>query len=303
MTRYAQWMSHNAERVAKDDRLSADEKMIFVNAWNEWAEGTHLEPDQKHGFGYLKATRDVVATYASDCAQFFNPAVPKDTEAKYALILHVHYADVWDEMKTRIEAMTTAPIDIYVTVNSIECAKLVHGDFPNATIEIMDNRGRDIRPFIHMLQKIKDQGYTAIGKVHGKKSVYRPDGAKLRHEMLDTLLHDDCPKRFEEDETMGILVPQEHLLDHSTDKYMVNNMVFTNLISKEIGITFKPTTFPAGSMFWCRPEALAPLLKLDLNSFDVERGLVDGTRPHAIERLFCTLCEDRGFTVGTIAAL
>jgi glycosyltransferase involved in cell wall biosynthesis/GT2 family glycosyltransferase len=59
--RYRSWLS---EIVHQEERHNPDkDTLLFINAWNEWAEGTTLEPDQRYGTAYLKATRSVVAPF------------------------------------------------------------------------------------------------------------------------------------------------------------------------------------------------------------------------------------------------
>jgi hypothetical protein len=62
---------HGASPAAYEEWLRAlvtaarlghpDHRLVFVNAWNEWAEGAHLEPDARFGTGYLEATRRALA--------------------------------------------------------------------------------------------------------------------------------------------------------------------------------------------------------------------------------------------------
>lgn len=52
--RYRAWLAEALRSAAEDARLP--EPIVFINAWNEWAEGCHLEPDDEYGEAWLAAT-------------------------------------------------------------------------------------------------------------------------------------------------------------------------------------------------------------------------------------------------------
>jgi lipopolysaccharide biosynthesis protein len=59
---YERWLREVVDRLKPDPelehkRIISPGSIVFINAWNEWAEGNHLEPCQKWGRGFLEATK------------------------------------------------------------------------------------------------------------------------------------------------------------------------------------------------------------------------------------------------------
>jgi hypothetical protein len=56
---YGAWLREVIRRscVGSSQRPGEDAPLVFINAWNEWGEGCHLEPCQRWGSAYLEETR------------------------------------------------------------------------------------------------------------------------------------------------------------------------------------------------------------------------------------------------------
>ncbi len=59
---YGAWLEAVVSRTRRE--FTGDERLVFINAWNEWGEGCHLEPDSVHGYAWLEATAAAVGLQA-----------------------------------------------------------------------------------------------------------------------------------------------------------------------------------------------------------------------------------------------
>lgn len=310
---YAKWLRKacdiTLDNVTND---SAQPPLVFVNAWNEWAEGAHLEPDRKFGYGYLHATANLVRDFIMpdrrlvELTEQSQKAFRK--RSRSAIVLHLHYDDLFEEMRDSLSNAGDADLLISVRRDApaIVAGRILDA-FPNARLSYFRNRGRDIQPFLQLLPFLLSEGYELACKVHGKKSPHRRDGNALRSSALESLLGSrervqQIIRRFDEDRKLGLLAPAGSLLDlGELDRNILNRNWLDRLLpglGMQAQVGRYDTVFPSGSMFWFRPKALRSLTDLGLgpDEFEDEVGQIDGTLAHAVERLTAAAALGSGYS-------
>ena len=60
---FKEWLTDISRITMKNHDI--DDRFVFINAWNEWAEGTYLEPDRQYGHAALEAVRQVLLSQTS----------------------------------------------------------------------------------------------------------------------------------------------------------------------------------------------------------------------------------------------
>lgn len=292
--KYQEWLESHIDYTRKNHPPA--EQFIFINAWNEWAEGAYLEPDRHYGHAYLNASGRALCVGAQ--------------QQRLAVVLHIFHTELLDEF---IGYFRNIPFqfDLYVSTDEVflqEVESRLHryvGD-RNVKVCAFPNKGRDMGPFVVGFREIYAR-YDLVCFVHSKKStVYGDKLGPWRGYLLDNLLGSadiiqDIIRSFTDDATLGFVCPDTFppvlpMIDWGSN---VQNVI---RLAEQMGITVDFTQkpdYPAGSMFWFRPDALQPLfdLKIGFDDFDPRSELkTDGTLAHAFERLFFRVVEKKGYS-------
>jgi hypothetical protein len=238
---------------------------------------------------------------------------------RIAVSLHLYYVDLWDEFETLLFGWRV-PFQLFVTLNEPDknLEARVLASFPGSSIRIVENRGRDVRPFLILLEEGAFEPYDLVCKVHGKRSLgggrFPIFGDVMRRialldliangPQIEAMLH-----RFAADHRLGLVGPQSLLSrscpERPRDAIGPVNRAAVEAIAARLGAPICDETFDFfdGTMFWVRPRALRRLRDLGLSrEFKAEAGHLDGALEHAIERIFNHAVRVEGYKTAVTSA-
>ncbi|MCA2375567.1 hypothetical protein ATU3C_02400 [Agrobacterium genomosp. 3 str. RTP8] len=227
--------------------------------------------------------------------------------------VHLHYMETWPEIKsTLLQNGVDMDVVISVTAQNSNFQDNVLTTFPNARIILMENRGRDVGPFMELLKQGIFKNYDAVCKIHGKLSRKNGketiSGHRIRRYTFACLLANGAGrhvlKSFSENPELGLLGPRNLSLPLNgkpVSQYIKNELGHMREVFKRADVAFEPgdTQFFVGTMFWFRPAAFKLLERanISLKDFQPENGAKKGTLQHGLERAFSSIVKQAGYKV------
>lgn len=254
------------------------------------------------------ATLTLGGAFASDAGQWLRRKLAHQTSdvkcvGPTAIVVHAYYPELLPEILTKRTFLPgVVPVHVTVPHEKLELVEAAVAGHDHIHLHPMPNRGRDVAPFLALLQAGVLDYYDVVLKVHTKRSPHLLDG-NIRRKLLFALLFGERNANLRilnsfADKNVG-LVGWGGCYHRSPAYWMDNKARVLDLAERMGARHFAQLGFFEGTMFWVRPAALEPLkrLRLTVEDFEAEQGQTDGTLHHAVERCFTISAWSVGYDV------
>lgn len=212
--------------------------------------------------------------------------------------VHIYYPHLYKDIKECLLNITTHKIDLFVTMveEHSEVISDIKATFPNAKIEILENKGFDIAPFIHVINKVNLDDYDLVVKLHSKRDINsRPflvNGFDVGGDKWRNYLLNFCKTEENWTKSLNLLnrdditmVSDYHVILKQDDNV---DTKYLDELEKKLKISYsKEREFVAGTMFVAKANIFKPLQnKLKSEEFSSSVRNTGDDLPYACERIF-----------------
>ena len=287
------------------NNFKKENRFIFIDSFNNFFEQKFLK---KNGYASLNSLSKALFNL-TDSKNYDLSNLQKT--CLIAIQAHVYFIDLLDDI---INSINNIPVkyDLYITTTSEENKKIIEEKVKlytkanNFEILVMDNKGRDVLPFLNQIKKVYKK-YKYLCHIHSKKTNQNPNlGNNWRKYLYKNILGNEeiiseILFNFESNDNLGIIYPDNfypitnYTIGINNDNirltnYLLNKIFPLHKIGKETGY------FPAGNMFWARIDAIHQIFEIDIeDDVPIERKQIDSTIIHAVERIWVYLAKLNGY--------
>lgn len=229
---------------------------------------------------------------------------------------HIYYKDMWPELKQCISNIAPYPFDLYVTMveEHKDIISDINKNFPQAKIEIVENRGYDIGPFIHVINQVNLIDYSYVVKIHTKSDKPNPtyllgfnaSDDRWRKELLKfTENWTETISFMESNHNVGMASGANVIITRDEDLENEVKMKADNWVKKlDFAVdNNKEYSFVAGTMFILKADLLSKLQhKVELKDFEYSSESKKSLA-HIMERIFGMIVCYSGYKICDVQGL
>lgn len=290
-------------------RYDKNNRFIFINAWNEWGEGTYLEPDKKYGYASInslsKALFNKTYTEISINSSIFN----KLSIIAVQVNLYNDYS-----INEIINKINNIPFyfDLFISTNSLTNKNKVneqtkkHSKAKKIEIVVLQDKERNYIPFlIQMRNDIKN--YKYICYIHTKNSLFLDIEEEWNNYLINNLLGNEnivseILTDFEENIKLGIVFPENYykIIFQFKDKlsqchYFLQKRIIKQYFGKLSKLNIgKKLEFPIGNMFWAKTNSIFQIFEKEFQ-YKIEKEIKIRKNICGIEIIWMFFVKINGF--------
>lgn len=290
--RFTEW-ARNAIRDTCSRFRQPDERLVFVNAWNEWAEGAHLEPDLRYGHAWLESVRVALESSA------LPTPLPVDAACPVAIVLEGDGVENLERVLEWVRTVDCAPVVFAMVAPSgvADVERRLSAAGIDHTVAARPDRPRE--PWL--LQLLRE------GALDGAQLVLRlstGQGEAASAALLDPEFFATAVARFAAEPTLGMLAPEPDRAVLPKALRSRFNELGARLGLHDEDLAILMAAGWRGRAFLARPEALAAIASLAFapDCFLPGRAQYHGQWPIVIEHALALGPPAAGWRVDRIDA-